>query len=762
MPKPGEQPDWSDWWPAYRRVITECLGGNPLRPIQAKALLELRMLETRRHLVVSAPTNSGKSLIGYLALVEALEAGQRAVLLEPLRSLAQEKADELASLLNGAEEDRGAKVVLSTGDYRLEHEKFSDGPDEAGEVVVATPERLEAILRNPEHGAWAERIGCVVVDEAHLIGSPHRGPTLELLLASLLAGSRPPRIILLSATAGEPEHLRKWLEPCDLLVETVRTPPLSMEVWELGEAESADDLLLADLKGQLAEPDRAALIFVYRRSCVEKLARKLTNELGESVVGYHSGLSAQDRYAARQQFAEGGARVAVATTALALGVNLPVSHVYIRDTTFHGFGRVAVDELLQMAGRAGRGLCDGRAIAFVKPKDEWEAADLAEALREKKLRPLRSSFENLGRSWHGDDQGLEKASQLVASCLSRVGRNGTSAEELRGVLERTLAGPTLGAFVQPAMAWLQDSTRVLAYRGEDERHRLTVLGDRGVRSVLPLSYVAGCGQLVRDLLSIDPDDGQLGQWSSLDHLLVMNLLSDRNPGLRRFGEKLAEQVDGWHESRAQVDKSLLFRKWIAGARGASKADELLGSLGCEVDHRRPGLARKRGYEAMLRAIVLDERSRGASVTDLERRWALKNFAGVEESWRDVTLWLLAGQGRLFELRCFYHHLVEECGAGPERIGRVKRLTRAQRHHCFDLIERIKYCSPLGPLIRGLRTTQKGKARAVAGVGTIRQLERAGIRSMRQILGLSVDDLVELGVQRRFAGQIHTYVRRRAR
>ncbi len=51
---------------------------------------------------------------------------------------------------------------------------------------------------------------------------------------------------------------------------------------------------------------------------------------------------------------------------------------------------------------------------------------------------------------------------------------------------------------------------------------------------------------------------------------------------------------------------------------------------------------------------------------------------------------------------------------------------------------------------------------VVGAGTIRRLEDAGLCSLAEVAELDVDELVELGVQRRFAKQIRTYLRRRLR
>jgi len=295
----------------------------------------------------------------------------------------------------------------------------------------------------------------------------------------------------------------------------------------------------------------------------------------------------------------------------------------------------------------------------------------------------------------------------------------------------------------------------------DDAFHLTVLGTRGIRSVLPLGYVAGAGQLLRDLLSFDEDDALIGQWSSMDHLLLMCLLSDRHPKVRAFGEKLAHQVDAWHAS-TQLGSSLLFRTWVAGSASSSRADELCGSIGRLDDSADRRAARKRGYLAMLNAIVLMERANGAGIADLEHRWGLKNLGGVEEAWRDTSIWLLAGQARLFALRCFYHHLLSDCGAGAARMKRVKPALQRARGRCFEVIEGVKYCSPLGPMILGVKAMRQEDSGPSVGIGTVRRLEAAGVTSFAALGQLDEEALVDLGVRRNFASQIVSYCRLKMR
>jgi helicase len=266
------------------------------------------------------------------------------------------------------------------------------------------------------------------------------------------------------------------------------------------------------------------------------------------------------------------------------------------------------------------------------------------------------------------------------------------------------------------------------------------------------------GQLVRDLISLDAQAKLLGRWSALDHLFVASVMSDRVPKLRRFSEALASQVDGWLESRPIEEKSLLFAEWVMGTTEATKADELWGSLG--LSKTPAGTARKKAYIAMLAAAVLDERSRGVPLDDIEGRWGLSDLDGIEESWRDTALWLLSGHTALFEVRGFYHHLREYCSATDEQIRATKNKLNGIRQQAYDQLERLKYCSPLGPLLRGVRDSLRASNEPLLGIGTIRKLESAGVVTLQQVAAMDVDALVSSGLQKRFAKQIRVYVRKR--
>ncbi|MBS3773296.1 MAG: DEAD/DEAH box helicase, partial [Candidatus Thermoplasmatota archaeon] len=62
--------------------------------------------------VLSVPTASGKSLVAYLAIVQAALQGRKSLYIVPLRALAREKWEDLRRY-----EELGISIGVSTGDY---------------------------------------------------------------------------------------------------------------------------------------------------------------------------------------------------------------------------------------------------------------------------------------------------------------------------------------------------------------------------------------------------------------------------------------------------------------------------------------------------------------------------------------------------------------------------------------------------------------------------------------------------------------------
>lgn len=734
--------------------------------IQAKAIRDGELLTSRRNLLIAGPTNSGKSLLAYLALLRGALSGGRVLLLEPLRAIAQEKFDELGSLTAELHEVLGRKigVSISTGDYRLNEETMQSPPPEEGEIVIATPERIEAILRNPDFDDWISSFRVVCVDEAHLLADAVRGASLEYVVTSFRTLRVVPRLVLLSATLGDVAPLVRWLDPCDAVQSEVRRPPLRRSICQIEPQDDVQSVVVQMVRTILEDPIHSVLIFVYQTAWAGALARVLQGELGElcgpkGAACYHSRMSSATKAGVRRQVQEGSTRCVVSTAALAMGVNLPATHVIVRDLNY-GLGEpLPVGALQQMTGRAGRGSRPGRAYLILKPREARGFEVLRGQIESNQVPTLRSVFLQTTKNGAGSG-GEPPLAKAVLSFLARRPEEKFKTAEVERFISNTMNGAEVVADCSPALRWLGSCSNLLAFGNEDEWVS-TRLGRAAVRGSLPLKTAVGVAQLIRDLLSIDEQDSMLLGFGMLDLLLLTELMTNR-PVLRKpFSDAMAAQVDDW--TSRDGTKSVLFQNWIRGQKGFSKAAEIFGSLGIRHGSKvatKDEASRKAGYQAMLRAIVLWQRAHGALPTDLERRWKISDLDEIQEPWRDDRLFLLGAMRNLWDIRCFFFHLKEECAASDERILRVKRALQRMQGMSFQLMNLISWCSPLGPVFLRLRNSSSGSSQSSPAQRTMRLLEQAGVSDLEKLRVCSVDGLVLLGVKRRFANQIFQYLKRR--
>ena len=153
-----------------------------------------------------------------------------------------------------------------------------------------------------------------------------------------------------------------------------------------------------------------------------------------------------------------------------------------------------------------------------------------------------------------------------------------------------------------------------------------------------------------------------------------------------------------------------------------------------------------------------QRGSGASNESLERQFGIKNFEGVEEQWRDTSLWLLLGLTHILDIKCFFYHLKENCHADVERIQKVKRLIGTMRRDVMDLQEQIKYCSALGPFLRELK--RSAGSRSGVGIQSIRRLEDSGVKSFAEVRALGLNGIIAQGVRKDIAKRIALFARKR--
>lgn len=185
-------------------------------PPQRRTLAEQGLLgSSRRAVVVSLPTSSGKTLIAQFRILQALnqfdyEKGW-VVYLAPTRTLVNQIARKLRkdfSPLNIGVENVSPALEVDGIEASLLTESDADNQFR---VLVATPEKLDLMLRQ----GWEEKIGrpltLVVVDEAHNIQGDARGLKLELLLATINKECQRAQFLLLTPFIENAREVAHWL-----------------------------------------------------------------------------------------------------------------------------------------------------------------------------------------------------------------------------------------------------------------------------------------------------------------------------------------------------------------------------------------------------------------------------------------------------------------------------------------------------------------------------------------------------------------------
>lgn len=185
-------------------------------PPQRRALAEQGLLgSSRRAVVVSLPTSSGKTLIAQFRILQALnqfdhERGWVAYL-APTRTLVRQVARRLRrdfAPLGVTVEQVSPALEVDGVEAELLREK---GENREFRILVTTPEKLDLMLRQ----GWEEKIGrpltLVVVDEAHNIQEGARGLKLELLLATINAECRMAQFLLLTPFISNAREVARWL-----------------------------------------------------------------------------------------------------------------------------------------------------------------------------------------------------------------------------------------------------------------------------------------------------------------------------------------------------------------------------------------------------------------------------------------------------------------------------------------------------------------------------------------------------------------------
>ncbi|MGE0115557.1 MAG: DEAD/DEAH box helicase [Steroidobacteraceae bacterium] len=302
-----------------------------------------------RHTLIAAPTGSGKTLAAFLTAIDSLvrqaargwiDDAVQVVYVSPLKALSNDVERNLQVPLAGITEtllQQGSaaaeiRAQVRTGDTpQIERMAMRRRPPH---ILVTTPESLYLLLTSVSGRDMLATTRTVIVDEIHAVANGKRGSHLALSLERLSAlCAHPVQRIGLSATQKPIEEIAHFLtgssetNDCTIvdsghvrqrdiqmvLPDAPLEAVMSNEVWQT----------VYDKLAGLIDTHRTTLVFANTRRMVERVARQLTERLGEQhVAAHHGSLSKETRFDAEQRLKAGNLRVLVATASLELGIDI--------------------------------------------------------------------------------------------------------------------------------------------------------------------------------------------------------------------------------------------------------------------------------------------------------------------------------------------------------------------------------------------------------------------------------------------------------
>ena len=417
-----------------------------LTPSQQRAVADIiaDLAQPNRMLrLLHGDVGSGKTVVALLAAATVIEAGRQAALMAPTEILARQHLATIKPLADAA----GIRVAILTGRERGRERPEILSALAAGDIdlVVGT----HALFQ--EDVAFHD-LALAIVDEQHRFGVHQRlaltrkGEAVDLLV--LTATPIPRTLVLTYFGDMDISELRE--KPAGRQKIDTRTLPLERLPEVIDAVKRALDAgrriyWVCPLVEESEMVDVAA---------AEDRHRDLTKRFGGIVELIHGRMRGPEKDRAMRRFAEGDARILVATTVIEVGVDVPQASVMVIEHA----ERFGLAQLHQLRGRIGRGSESSTCLLLYKaPLGDTAKARLA-ILRETED-GFRIAEEDLRLRGEGDVLGTRQ-SGMPGFRLARL--------EIHGKL--------LSAAREDAALALNRDPNLSSPRGSALRHLLYVFG----------------------------------------------------------------------------------------------------------------------------------------------------------------------------------------------------------------------------------------------------------------------------------------------
>lgn len=339
------------------RLRARVLSALPYQPtnaqLRAVAEIEADMASPRRmNRLLQGDVGSGKTLVAFLALLIAVEAGGQGALMAPTGILAQQHFEGLQPLAEAA----GVTLELFTGRDK--------GAERTAKLAALAEGRTRILVGT--HALFQRDVEfcdlrLAIVDEQHRFGVAQR---MELGAKGAMAD-----ILVMTATPIPRSLALAQYGDMDVSILDEKPPGRKPVTTVLASTERLDEVV-GRLEAAIAEGRQAYWVCPLVEeseasdlTAAEERFRQLRAVFGNRVGLVHGRLPPAEKDAAMQAFVEGRTSLLVATTVIEVGVNVPNASIMVIERA-ESFG---LAQLHQLRGRVGRGSAQSTCVLLYEP-----------------------------------------------------------------------------------------------------------------------------------------------------------------------------------------------------------------------------------------------------------------------------------------------------------------------------------------------------------------------------------------------------------